>query len=704
MGDNDYYGYVPGSAERVRQAGWIQRHMGDDITHYPDIGEGSYEQTPKPPETYSGGAEETRDIMRNSIEMIRKRILGQSYEMVQDAANGWRDIADYLTNLSLQIRGQSDALRAGGGSEDPGWTSPGAEAFMARGPGATMMSIDDWAEAAQVNYDGLSSLATHIAIHHGKMKDLWDDYLAGIVRAAKWFFYDKVQNSSYAYDMDGLPARVDDQNDINVEAWQNAIDRSDPPIFLDWQAEYVDALKEEEVRWTLQAQQLEYEMGQKYWQVMGHELNGGSSTVFEGPEDAVVPAGPPGTDIRRTLAAMDAAANLAKHLPKPPAIDTDKLSKASTDAQQLQAKLDKLTGDTPAVDKDLLKLQEQAESLPNVTDLDVPATATAAPPVPPPVLPPNLGDISGAPAIGRSPRVTGSPFPGSGNLADGRLPKGVLGGPKLPNASAPGGAPPPPGLKGGKVLGKQKGPQEALPQRPGAPGTPPPSIARPGRSGRNAEQRLQEPTAGRPGGSPPGTTSPVLGGRQRAGGRTAPEVPAVQRPGQTRAGTAPSVLGGKSARGGKPPAVPESAAPPQVPGRDRGRSASRDQAGEHVDAPMEIGQLFRAPDEMGTTTPTLRRRGPLPPEPRDVGEVPRSLRANRPVIDSPAELAARRRAAQAVQEANARERLEDDYQQIRAFMGGEEAWTVQTPGGPVIGGAERPAAPQAEPRPALGST
>src|SRR5262245_46270321 len=126
----DYYGYIPGSTPRIRQDHRDQRHFGEDLSHYSTSDGDSYEETPKPPDSLHEGAE-TRHMMLNSIEKIKKRILAQQYTMVQDASNGWRDIADYLTNLSTQIRGQSDGLRTGGTQDDPGWSSPGADVFMA---------------------------------------------------------------------------------------------------------------------------------------------------------------------------------------------------------------------------------------------------------------------------------------------------------------------------------------------------------------------------------------------------------------------------------------------------------------------------------------------------------------------------------------------------------------------------------------------
>jgi hypothetical protein len=719
VGD-DYYGYVPGSVERLRQASFIARHMGDDIRHYPDnSGEHMYVDTPKPSSTNDGQPETTRRIMQNSIEMVRKRILGQSYTMVQDAANGWRDIADYLRNLSLQIRAQSDALRTGGGAGDPGWSSDGADAFMARGPGATMMSIDDWAEAAQVNYDGLTSLATTIAIHHGKMKDLYGDYQKAMVRRAQLFFFN--DQSSYIWG-DNPPEQVERPEDIDVDAWQRALDNDN--LFVE-QDQYVAALKEEEYIWTYRAQQLEYEMGQGYWQVMGHELNGGSSTVFEGPDNAQVPNGMPGMDMRTYYDALDAAANLPNTVPS---IDTSNLTNLTNDTQQFKANIDQLTKNAPALD-DVPGLADQTQTVPGVPDLELPATDSTAPQldlpapatnpgllpvVPPPVAPPNLGDVPGAPGFApvNTPGLQGQKFPGSADLANpGRVPGGVLGAPKGPGGTGAPSTPPAMPPKSGKILGKQpKTPQEALPQRPGAPGSPPPSLPAVNRPGQRATKRPQEPTLGRPGGPPPGTTAPVLEGRQRTGGPTPPPgAPAAPPPGTTRAGTAPPVLSNKSGRRGGPPStVPGSPGtggpPPQVPGRSR--SGGPDRTDQHVDAPMEISQLFSPPGETGTAAPLLHRPGrPAEPVPRDVGEVPRSLRARRPVVDSPAELAARRRAAKAVQEQQERERLEENYQQIKAFMGGEEPWTVQTPGGPVMGSAERPAAtPQAEPRPSLGGT
>jgi len=71
MGAGDYYGYIPGSASRVRQMRWDSRHFGDDTTHYSTSDGDTYQETAKPPDSLKEGSE-TRHMMLNSIEKIKK--------------------------------------------------------------------------------------------------------------------------------------------------------------------------------------------------------------------------------------------------------------------------------------------------------------------------------------------------------------------------------------------------------------------------------------------------------------------------------------------------------------------------------------------------------------------------------------------------------------------------------------------------------
>jgi hypothetical protein len=166
--------------------------------------------------------------------------------------------------------------------------------------------------------------------------------------------------------------------------------------------------------------------------------------------------------------------------------------------------------------------------------------------------------------------------------------------------------------------------------------------------------------SGRPGSGPPNTTKPILNNRQ-------PKKPGAEKR-DPRTGHAPPASGWPGSElVGEPPAT----------------------------APSVL------------ENPTLRAR---PAVPTDGNEIPRGLRPSgamrpetnltsaRPNTNSPAELAARKAAQR---EKERRRKVDAEYEQIRALLQAEEAWQVETPGGPVV--SNQPRAEIAHPRPMLGS-
>ncbi|GIG57035.1 hypothetical protein Lfu02_14070 [Longispora fulva] len=672
-GDNpsQYYGYSPGGNEELQRNRRLARHTGDDVDHYtPDSSGDEYAATPKIDHGHmrSDDYEGMSKIAGNSIEKIYKRVMAQDSGGVREAAWQWSDVEDLIDHLSTQIRTQTDTLRAGNGAEHPGWHSPGADAFLARGPGATLMSLNDWHDAARNNFLGMLSLAGKIDEFQGKMQTLFDRYKAAIVNDSKLFFANGMNS------FEGSPQPPSDYTKVDVAACQRALTASNNWAVKD---KYISFMRDTELRFTVMAQDLEYEMGQGYWQVMNNDLRGGTATVYEGPNNAVRtanmpgqklmtlsvpsrPGGPPGSQFNHqppspTKAPVKPPPQVKPDLAHPPSVgDPTKLP----DPNKLHD-LDQLRDPSKVLDPS--KLHDPGK-LPGIGEL--------------PVQPPGLGldqpslSLAGgrqtptvkSGLLGRTPSVSAPPeAPGLGRS----LSQTSGGAPSVPPAMA----------KGGAKVSRPTGPQDAARQQANGPGMPPSSVL--GKSGRTkpGQPAAPEGPEGRsPGATPKGTTPSVLGGR-RSGARVGQDQTGT--PGSTRPGTSPSVLGKN---------------------RDRDRQGSSGGPG----APLE-DVFLRPVTEAGATAPVLRRSGAVGRLVADLGEVPEGLRASRPVVNSPAELAARKSAAQASREERDRQSRDDDYDAIQSMLSGETPWTVETPGGAVIANTPHPApVPTHEPKPVLG--
>jgi hypothetical protein len=75
------------------------------------------------------------------------------------------------------------------------------------------------------------------------------------------------------------------------------------------------------------------------------------------------------------------------------------------------------------------------------------------------------------------------------------------------------------------------------------------------------------------------------------------------------------------------------------------------------------------------------------------------LSSGRPGTQSAAELAARKAAQK---EKERQKSVDEEYAKVRAFLDGEEAFSVETPGGPVVSSQQREM-PVAYPKPKLGA-
>jgi len=404
-----------------------------------------------------------------------------------------------------------------------------------------------------------------------------------------------------------------------------------------------------------------------------------------------------------------------------------------------------------------------APPAPPVAAPALPPNAPAAPPVPtnvpgvPPPAPPSPGQAGGPVALPpAAPGLGGAPLPGTAPGLGGKFAPGAL----PSTAGLPGGAPglgngmvPPPGLGGGLAKGVLRKP--GTPPVPG--GTPaggmvpPPGAGRLGRGRQGRGSTLRSPAAmytqtgtpAAPGGPGSGMLPPPASSsrRRQPGGIAAgrgplgvpeafsrdsmppPVSPVLGRPAQRRRTEPPATPAGMRGSFAPPPAtppvldasmarpggmsLPPGGIPPQRSTRSR-RAQGMPAAGApnwlaepESTAPVLRNQVTApvtgavtgggVPSQPGATSPVLGR----PREAvREAMAQNRSRPGGRGPTDAELELARR------VIEADAQGR---PLAETVAPREGEEAFTVQTPGGAVVGGTG-PQQPEPAPKPMIGNT
>ena len=569
MADDRYFGYTSASNTQLSNLRMMQHHVGEDLIHYPQSQTSTSGYTPTPnwkdpkyteESDYKKYDQNFKDQAADTIEKVRYRIMGQDVVQIDALSQQWFAIVMIIENLGDSIFNEATALR-NGGNGGAAWTGPASDAFLSRGPGAALKSLDDWKSAAVTNWLGLSYLSSTVVDHQSRMTDLYDRYKAAMVTAANEFG-------------GGDPQARD----------------AEPDMYVRW-------LRKSAEPWHAQAQDLEYSMAQGYWQVINSHLNGGSGTIFEGPTNAVKPdpkfMGPPPP----TLPNLGTPPNLGQLPPTPklpnlppvnptrqPPVPALTLTNPDLTAPPHPSQL-------PSGLPDGHVLTNPAGQPPNL-DLTLTAgltlTATA-----------NFtanAELTGL--TGSAPGLSGLGS-GMGNLARGltppamppKLKKGTLGRsapPGEPEGGPGRGAPASPGAlrnqanKAGRNRPGAPGFDEGEEfGRPGQTGTPPVLRGRSG--GRRPDSGMTEEAArlnrsGTP--TRPGAGPPVLNrkrqdkaGTARLGGVDGPLDEEFARPGQP--GTASPVL-----RGSRPvPTGPEEVEPPAraVRGAVRGRSAAAQQ-------------------------------------------------------------------------------------------------------------------------------
>lgn len=665
-----YFGYTTATNEQLTEARRMAARMGEDIRHYPPPTSGDYiEPTPdfrkKWRESGEGKGvspgEEGREFAANNIEVIYDRIMSQDATQIRQLAERWYQINQVLDDLRMRVRNAAASLADGGDGDggDGGWKGPGASAFLARGPGATLKSIDDWEQAALANWTGALALGDTIAARQAEMESLYSRYKSSMVTVSAEFFENRTDGVKSVNDIGKGTALADD---------------------------YITHMRERMGPWTVMAQDIQFNMAREYWTVMSEKFAGGTATVYEGPTDAVMPnmefiarykapnvpnIGTPNIQTPNNIKPNITAPNI-----KPPDV-SDKLGLTEKPPQI-----------TPPSTDQLVKpdIETPTGTPPAITPPGLPPVVT------PPVLPPVPTGQGGLNTL--RPSLTN--MPGANNLLN-NLP-GQGGGPGVLRSGlnseglppqAPGGRPgqsmPPPAIKG-------RGPQQ------GTPAAPPPGKRGPG------ENTTETPgTPARPGmtdqfgGQPSTPASPVL----RNPRATTPAPPS--RFAGDRRRQVPGMPGGPGTPGGATPLRPDAA--PPVLGRPQPRTPESAAPPRPTLPPVSPNAPVNplAPPPPPTSSPVVGRSARLDPgapqAPEPTAGVMRGKR-NDGISGYEGEIGSRKREAAKDPQVS----IDDEFEKIRRVLDQEEAWKVDTPGGGVLdAGPSRSGVQSAEPKPTLGA-
>ncbi|MFJ6198360.1 hypothetical protein [Micromonospora sp. NPDC092111] len=646
--------------------------------------------TPAP--TDEGGA---------SIETVRQQVLAQHPEDISALADQWQNAYNLLQSIHQQLRTASQTLH------DETWKSPQArDAFLQAGPGKTLAYLDEWMDATLNNVAALRAMVGIARDSRSEMETLWTEY----------------QNA------------IDDAK--NADGWTQFSEGFKQGFTLGLydgekgiQASEAEAVQEKQKEYNRRAQELAHRTAGEYFDTL-NKVSGGHGPPFF-PMDAVLnPVGHP-----PWRGPVGAPPGVRPPGVRPPGTGPNTAQQVSvravpriapTDPKQLEQQVLATLRPPPGAESGAPAPANGGNQGPTVAPPPVVAPPMVAPP-------PGLG--TGAPGLAnaganqlsggraglvRPPGLDGLTGGERGGLRSGVL-RGGAGAPAVtepPQASlrSPGAnATPPPA--GGRAAPPKalRGPGSSSTAAPpsgarGTGGTPatgaPPSSAarRPGAPGTETGSATGRGAPGRPGtgGTEPfgrsasSTSPPVLQSRRPEGRRSTGGLPTGERvtgsSTPTRPGTSPPVLGSPATGAGVPPTGPA-----------RSSRRGRDGAGRAT-AP---GSEWLGDGQPEATAPVLDAPA-VPPSGARVSrleEVPSALRgrpsaspASRPARGGqtvPPELAPRRTSA-------AKRDDRDERRDEHEIVTDEQAFSVETPGGGVLGKQAEDRSYRAEPKTALG--
>ncbi|MDQ7907782.1 hypothetical protein RB614_24990 [Phytohabitans sp. ZYX-F-186] len=669
----NYWGYETSGNTELQREREALRHMPEgrdgSYRYYPPLEAGSNYPSPTvdwdDPRMDEDSDEYRAAYANDSVERIYKRVMAQDSAAVRRVAHQWRNTYHTLDELADRIYDLADKLRSGGGGSDKGWQGKGAEAFMARGPGATLKSIDDWKYAATIISSGIDALADKIDHYQGRMETFYEEYKSHMVSRSNEFL------GMYGFDSVG---DLEGQRLHGFDAGES----------------YVNIMRHASDEKVAEARQIQADMAESYRTTMWQEFAGAKETRYEGPGDAV--------QHNQAFVERWMTEKFAPNITPPsitqPNITPPTITPPSVDPALLK-QLEKPLGlqpdiTAPSVDQaDLPSTENLTQNAPQITPPNVVMPPAALPP--PAIAPPAIRQVgpAGPPAL----------------RAPGELPTGPGAGRLLNNLPGGGG----PGvLRGASAPPSAEGLPPSPPQgaRPGQ-GTPPPQIKRPGQPGAPSM-----PQQGQRGGGPDRSTPATPGspGRpalenQFGGPPSTPASPVMRNPRSTPGGDPRDPRRGtpgiaRPGVGGQPPAPGRPDAVPPVLGRPTGgtpsapeRQTARPPAGSRDTGPL-ANPL--APPPPPTSSPIVGRTPRPEPRAETAGRVVRANKGGSSGYE--AQIGSRRREQEPVVS-----KVDAEFDKIAKLLDKEAPWRVATPGGGVLDAAPTPnSTPTAEPKPVIG--
>ena len=692
-----------------------------------------------------------------TIVMLKPWVMNQQRHHISALADQFRNARRVLEELETTVRAQSQQMIT------DIWTKGVArDEFMKRGPGLALAYIQNWKEQVLYNELGLRSLLTPIETSQGKMEVLWGQYEAAVKYAGDEGNLSLMQKGDITdpnwHDELNPFSMLDNDAQIaqflmkRVQAVKEEYDQKARDIVADLATAYNGAFSD-----VARGTGVQYEPPNVVMSPPGQELppipaGPGGAPTFNGlPGTANVQAlpVPPGLNSQQLQQLNNSVPNVTQpptNLPGgPPGTGPGALPggvPVNPPGMQAAKMPGAFPGAVPPGFGILPKNGAMPAALPSGLPGGAPGAGNGVTPgqfgngaLPPPGLGRGLSNgVLRNPGGARG--LSAMPPPGGGlgkRKRDSTLrsPAGYTS--TAHAAGGPGGSPsglvPPPGAGAGSRREASRGvptvrtsgirgvPEEFTRGSGSMPPPVSPVLGRQNRQGRRgSETPGVPPIAARGAFTPPTAAPPVLNAStSRSAGSMLPPPGGISPQQRRRGRQMPTMPAGA-------PGGPGGPGQPGMPFPPGGASSGRRQAGRYTgrQAPNLVGNpdwlVETTTDEVASTAPVLRNQVTVGPEgwldpgmmapvqpgatPSVVGRSPAAVRraaeANR---TRPPQNEAEQQLSRRAREADHRG-LPAETREVRA---GEEAFTVQTPGGSVVGGSG-PSQPEEAPRPTIGNS
>jgi hypothetical protein len=713
-----YYGYTQSGNKDYMYMAQNAHHFGEtDWQHYPEEEGGPQVSTqstynPDSADAWGPGGTPRSQVL---MEDIYKRIMAMNPQAAYDLSQEWYQLLDLLSTVSFTVSNQSDMLAAK-------WQSPAADAFLAQGPGGTLKSIDDWSTIAENNWLGMSNIADAMQGAQDAIGPAYQRYKKAMQEEIA-----KLQSSvSYSSLFEPGTHKMTDE-----------AKKSGNQITSD----YLDSVAYKEFQLSWEGQQIEYDLAQSIDSSYSQYLSQ-RGTIYEGPTNAVydpnalvdpINVNTPNVNTPNVNTPDVNTPNVNTPNVNTPDVNTPNVNTPNVNTPNANTpNVNTPDVNTPNVNTPVVTSPEVNVNSPVVT------TPTTAPPVVPvaPVTTAPTGPTVNAPTttaptvnnafarpsvarpnLGVSPEGTSTRPPAAPSALKGAMSKRANA-PRMSSPSEEGESSMPrsgrlgpgsPGMTGKKRPGTGQSeeaqraaraqgasPEESAPGRGTRAPMSPASRHRDGKRSEStpASTAFEDNELGAMPNRP--TTAPIINSSRpaRPGAHMISEAEMRGRLGAGR--TSAGGSSGLTSRGGTGGPTPRSGLNPAAPGTRNRRNQPGRQRNEYLSDPVAEQFAPRTDEEGVVAAPILEGRAVQQANtgPSSFDEVPNGLRGARQLAArnalsrlartsaSEGELAVRKQNEQKAKSATAD--AYDEYLRMTGRLVDEEAWSVETPGGPVI--------------------